>query len=100
MLFASRISGEARAAGTAVALIRDPAALAGVAGSRLLVDLNLAGAIEAARLWAAAQAGREVVGFVSHVDAQTAAAARLAGIQKVVARSQFIQALPSLLAGG
>ena len=96
LMFASRISAEARAAGTQVRVVRDPALLGEAEGRRLLVDLNLPGAIEAASGWGA-RTGGEVVGFVSHVDAATAAAARQAGVGRVLARSRFVELLPELL---
>lgn len=96
LLFASKITATAQAAGSAVRVIRDPAQLAGIKGERLLVDLNLEGAIEAAGRWGAEHV-EEVIGFVSHVDAATAARARQAGIGRVVARSKFVEMLPELV---
>jgi PleD family two-component response regulator len=40
-----------------------------------------------------------VLGFVSHVDVATIAAARAAGIDEVVARSAFVDHLPDVIAG-
>ncbi len=102
LMFSGKISAEARAAGVAIKMIRNPADLALVAqttASLLIVDLNLADAIPAAAAWGRA-AGRSVVGFVSHVDAQTIAAAREAGIKQVLARSQFVAILPELMRTG
>ena len=98
LIFSTRISTTARAAGIEIKLIRDPAKLAGQIGRLLLVDLNLPGAIEAAAAWRTDDA--TVVGFVSHVDADTAAKARAAGIDRVMARSRFVEILPELLGGG
>jgi hypothetical protein len=98
LIFSTRISTTARAAGIDVKLIRDPAKLAGAEGRLLLVDLNLAGAIEAAAAWRAGDA--QVIGFISHVDAETAVKARAAGIDRVMARSRFVEILPELLGGG
>jgi hypothetical protein len=62
------------------------------------VDLNQPGALEAAVAWKGAEsAGRDVVGFVSHVDAATIARARAAGIDRIMPRSRFVEALPELL---
>lgn len=99
LIFASRITAAGRDAGVDVTLVRDPAQLAGRAGRRLVVDLNLEGAIEAAAAWMRAGGG-EVVGFVSHVDADTIGRARAAGIANVLARSRFVERLPELLGGG
>ena len=40
-----------------------------------------------------------VVGFVSHVDVDTANEARAAGVDEILARSAFTMRLPELLAG-
>ena len=93
LIFRSRITAEARAAGVELAVIGQPAKLATTDGGALIVDLNLNGAIAAAAQWAVAT-GNPVIGFVSHVDEQTIAEARAAGIQNVVARSRFVQVLP------
>jgi len=98
LIFASRITATARAQGVDVRLLRDPAALGAERGSRLIVDLNQPGALEAAAAWKSAHpAAREVIGFVSHVDADIIAAARAAGIDQVLARSAFATKLPDLL---
>ncbi|MGD0390669.1 MAG: hypothetical protein ABSC42_17125 [Tepidisphaeraceae bacterium] len=99
LTFSGRILAEARAAGAPVKVIRDPAQVSkldGVGGKLMIVDLNLPGAIAAAGHWRET-AGRTVVGFVSHEDAQTIAQARSAGVDQVVARSRFVQILPDLL---
>jgi len=44
-------------------------------------------------------AGIRTLGFVSHVDADTIAAARAAGIDQVLARSAFSAQLASILTG-
>ena len=95
LMFASRISAAARAAGVTIATLRDPAQVSGATGRRLIVDLNLPGALEAAVGWKNASAS-EVVGFVSHVDAETIARARAAGIDRVLPRSRFVRILPEL----
>jgi hypothetical protein len=96
LIFASRITATAKAEGVAVVVIRDAAQLPGRAGRRLIVDLNQDGSIDAAAAWGKVT-GRDVVGFVSHVDAATVARARDAGISRVVARSRFVEELPELL---
>lgn len=99
LMFSSRIGAEARAQGAAIAIVRDPATLAGREGRLLIVDLNLDGALESAAEWGKA-AGRPVVGFVSHVDVPTIERARAAGLDRVLPRSRFVQVLPDLLAEG
>lgn len=97
LMFSSRISATARAINRQVKIIRDPAQLVRETGSALIVDLNLAGAVEASAAWKTGS-GRQVVGFVSHVDAETIAKARGLGIDRVMARSHFVEVLPKLLA--
>ncbi|MDB5298112.1 MAG: hypothetical protein JWO31_4095 [Phycisphaerales bacterium] len=99
LILGSRISAVAAGNGAPIVTVRDPGKLSGAAGARLIVDLNLEGAIPAAAAWRAAAPGREVVGFVSHVDADTAKAARAAGVDQVLARSRFVEVLPILLTG-
>jgi hypothetical protein len=96
LMFGSRISAEAKAAGTAVQILRKPQQLDAAEGDLLLADLNLEGAAVAAANWANKE-GRRVVGFVSHMDAAAIAAAREAGVQEIMARSRFVQVLPELL---
>ena len=97
LMFSGRIGATARALNAPVRMLRDPAALGqSGGGGRLIVDLNLPGALEAAVAWKGASAG-EVVGFVSHVDAETIRRARAGGIDRVLPRSQFVTLLPELL---
>jgi hypothetical protein len=99
LIFASRITATAAAVGVPVTLVRDPNTMDGVPAAKLLiVDLNLEGAIEAARQWRTVTGG-VVTGFVSHVDTATITAARAAGIDRVLARSRFVEVLPQVLSG-
>ena len=95
-MFSGRIGATARAENAAIKMFRDPNKLTGEAGKRLIVDLNLE-AIQAAIVWKQATGG-EVVGFVAHVDTAAITAARTGGLDRVIARSQFVQELPALLA--
>jgi hypothetical protein len=100
LMFSTRVTGAAAQLGVPLRLIRDPARLAGEPGRRLIVDLNQPGAIDAASAWRGrAGGGADVIGFVSHVDTATIRQARAAGIDRVMARSQFVQVLPELLTG-
>jgi hypothetical protein len=99
LMFSSRIRATAKDLGVDVRLLRDPQQLHGNGGRKLLVDLNQEGAIDAARQWKDATSG-VVVGFVSHVDVETINRARAAGIDQVMARSRFVDQLPSLLTEG
>jgi hypothetical protein len=96
LLFYSKIRSAAAAAGVELKSVRDPARLADETGTGLLVDLNQDGALQAAIAWRE-QTARPVVGFVSHVDGETIKTARAAGIDRVLARSQFEQNLPGIL---
>ena len=96
LLFASKITAAGKAIGVSARIVRDPSQLAQLHATRLLVDLNQPGALEAAVAWKA-RTGGEVIGFVSHVDAATIARARDAGLDQVLARSRFVQHLPRLL---
>jgi hypothetical protein len=96
LLFASKIRATAQSIGATVQMLREPNQLAGAVGPRLVIDLNQAGALDAAVSWKG-RTGGEVVGFVSHVDTQTIQSARLAGIDQVLPRSRFVEVLPDLL---
>ena len=95
-MFSSRITATARAQNVDVRILRDAQKLLGVAGRLLLVDLNQAGALDAAVAWRAQQ-NAPVIGFVSHVDTETISRAKQAGIDQVMARSQFVTLLNDLL---
>ena len=99
LIFASRITATARTAGIGVRLLRDPVELVTERGRLLLVDLNQAGAIEAAAAWKQSNRG-QVIGFVSHVDTATIDQARRAGLVRILARSAFVQSLPTILGEG
>src|SRR4051794_8185170 len=96
LLFSSKITATAQAMQLPVKIVRDPAKLISEQGSRLIVDLNQAGALEAAMEWKKAFAA-PVIGFVSHVDRETIDRAQAAGIDQVLARSAFVQRLEELL---
>ena len=98
LLFQSRITAEAKAAGVPYEILRDPKLLAQKSGRLVLADLNQDGVIAAVQAWIATTGG-QAIGFVSHVDAEKIAEARAAGIQSVLARSAFVAQLPQLLRG-
>lgn len=100
LMFSGRIAAEARAAGVAMKMLRDPQKLAETPGDRLIVDLNLEGASDAAGAWRSASVGRDVLAFVAHTDAPRIAAARAAGLDQVMPRSRFVEVLPGWLKGG
>jgi len=96
LLFSSRITAAAKQAGIPFTFVREPQKLTDQPGARLILDLNLPGAIEAAAAWQQRTNG-QTIGFVSHVDSETIAAAKTAGIQVILPRSQFVQKLPEIL---
>jgi hypothetical protein len=97
LMFSSKISATAKAAGAEIEMLRDPQKLAEREGHRLIVDLNQTGALEAATAWKIGDGSRQVIGFVSHVDGETIAKARSSGIDRVMPRSQFVATLETLL---
>ncbi len=96
LLFYSKIRAAAAAAGVSIQSVRDPSKLTEQTGMGLIVDLNQEQALDAAIAWRN-RTGRSVVGFVSHVDTPTIDAARVAGIDRVLARSQFDKNLFTIL---
>ena len=96
LIFASRISATARAVGAEVMLLRDSSALESLSADRLIIDLDQPGTIDAAAQWKTRTAG-QVIGFVSHVNADAIARAKEAGFDQVLRRSDFVQSLPQLL---
>jgi hypothetical protein len=96
-MFISKVTATARAQALPLQVVRDSAKLPHD-GVKLLVDLNLEGAIEAASAWKAATGGR-AIGFVSHVDSATIASANAAGLDEVLPRSRFTATLEQILAG-
>src|SRR4051812_38726829 len=92
LMFAGRIGAEARAAGVNAKMLRDPKLLseAGAPGGspppRLIVDLDLAGALEAASAWRASNPSAEVIAFVAHTNADALRAARDANFDHVLTR--------------
>ena len=96
LLLGSKITSAAQSAGVTYRVVRDAAKLIGLQGERLIVDLNQDGALDAAADWKRT-GGRDVVGFVSHVDSDTIRRARAAGLDQVLPRSQFVSQLASIL---
>src|SRR5262245_11497480 len=98
LMFSSRISSAATAAGVEIRFARSPQAIAGAVrdtSARLVIlDLNsqrIAPLDAVAALKAdPALAQTPIVGFVSHVQADLIAHAREAGVDRVLARSAFV----------
>lgn len=98
LLFSSKITAAARAKGVAVKVVRSPAGLAAEGGSRLIVDLNADGHLNAAIDWKT-RTGGEVIGFVSHVAGDAIAEARRLGVDRILSNGGFSANVDSILGG-
>ncbi|MFN7982594.1 MAG: response regulator [Vicinamibacterales bacterium] len=107
LLFTSKIRSVAKHAGATVAIARSSQSaleqMRSEAPTLVIFDLNNPrtdpiGTIAAMKA-DPALSSIPTVGFVSHVDADTIAAARSAGMTDVLARSAFVTRLPEILAG-
>lgn len=101
LLFASRIRGAARAAGTAIDVVNDPRTLHSRierdTPRRILIDLDARGWDPVALIRELRQgpaASAEIIAWVSHVRDDAIRAAREAGADRVLARSAFSQQMP------
>ena len=104
LMFASRIREAARAKGFAVASARNAAQVLDAcrAGARTVIadlDSPRLDALEAIAAVAAdpGLASVHLVGFFSHVETETARAAREGGCRTVLPRSAFVRQLPDLI---
>ena len=106
LMFTSKIRAAAQHAGVTLAFARSAQSaleqMRSVAPSLAIFDLNNPrtdpiGTIAAMKA-DATLASIPTVGYVSHVDAETIAAARAAGADEVMARSAFVTELPDILA--
>lgn len=98
LLFRSKIRAVASHTGAAVSFVRDPADPSIAGASLAILNLDDAGAIAAIGTLTSTWPALRIVGFVSHVNAERIREARAAGAVDVMARSAFVNALPSLLA--
>lgn len=96
LLFRSKIRAAASGTGAAVSFLRDATDPAVEKAAMAIVDLDAGGAIDTVRALRASWPSLRIVGFVSHVHADRIREARAAGAD-VMARSAFVNALPSLL---
>jgi CheY-like chemotaxis protein len=101
MLFSSKLREAAKATGVSVQPARDPAAWAAAAREAKLaiVDLRMPTALAALDALAAGPAGARTVGFIDHERVDVMDQARAKGCTDVMAKGQFANALPKLLAG-
>lgn len=98
-LFASKIVETARQLGVELVQVKDELAdgADGAAFDRALVDLNHPAALPSISSLRGASETLRIVAFVQHDDVESIRAARDAGASEVLARSAFVQRLPSLL---
>jgi CheY-like chemotaxis protein len=101
MMFSSKVREVAKQTGVSIAAAREPAAWAAAAREAKLaiVDLRLPTALAALDALAAQPGSVRVVGFVEHERTDVMDQARAKGCSDVMAKGQFANALPKLLAG-
>jgi DNA-binding NarL/FixJ family response regulator len=103
LLFTSRITGTARALGLNVNSVRSFDALLAQAVQRrpacVILDLGMPGLVLAELFRQLGDDRPRVVAYGSHVDAESLRAARAAGCDPVMPRSQFVEVLSSALPG-
>ncbi len=101
IFFIAKMKETAKQAGVALETAGTPAALAVAvragATSLLIVDLNARGSIEAIEMLRAAGNTQPVIAFFSHVQAELAERARIAGCEQVMPRSKFTRELAEIL---
>jgi CheY-like chemotaxis protein len=105
LIFTSRITGEARTIGMTIRAARSVEILKNLAKaempSLLMIDLSNPGlVVEELLSWIKSMSADKpirVVAYGSHVDVGTLKAARAAGCDEVMPRSQFIERLPRQL---
>ena len=100
MLFSSKLRETAKQSGVSIQSVREPAAWAAAAREAKLaiVDLRLPTALAALDALAAGAPGVRTVGFIDHEKTDVMDAARAKGCTDVMAKGQFANALPKLLA--
>ncbi|MEZ5283781.1 MAG: hypothetical protein R2712_03000 [Vicinamibacterales bacterium] len=107
LMFSSRIATAAKGVQAPIRFTRSIAAVLDAARTEtpilVILDLNSARTdplgIVAALKTDPALATIPTLGFVSHVDRATIDAARQAGVDRILARSAFVEELPRILAG-
>ena len=99
LLFSSKVVATARAEGVSFRVVRDLSKLMTTDAGRLIVDLNAAENLDAAAAWKR-QFGGPVVGFAAHVATGTLAAAKAAGVDRVMTNGAFTAQLPEIVRGG
>lgn len=98
LLFSSKVVATARAEGVAFRAVRDKSKLLTLPAKRLIVDLNAPENLEAAAEWKRLFGGH-VTAFAAHVAVDTLAAAKAAGIDRVMTNGGFTASLPAVVKG-
>lgn len=98
LLFRSKIRAAASHSGAAVSFLRDTSDPSLADAALVIVDLDAPSAVATISALSSSSPSLRLVGFVSHVNADRIREARAAGTIEVMARSAFVNALPSLLA--
>jgi len=103
LIFSTKITGTAKALEKPFAVARtmerfDSLLTAAGDGTKVIVDMSVTAVDPVAAIRKAKEkSGIQVVAFLSHVEADTAVAAREAGADLVMARSAFSARLPEIL---
>ena len=97
LLFRSKIRAAASSTGAAVSFLKDTADGSLENATLAILDLDSPAAIATLSTLQRSWPSLRLVGYVSHVNADRIREARAAGTIDVMARSAFVNALPSLL---
>ena len=103
VLFKSKILGAAQQISGDIVLAHNQEGVLDAAGQlnaeRVILDLNEKkyDVMETIRVLKEAQPGTEIVGFVSHVQRDVMAKAKIAGCDVILAREAFVKKLAELL---
>ena len=97
LMFLSRVREAARGLDLEVKALRQPPGEEARDARLVVVDLDRFGDPELLSRVRSVLGERPLVGFLSHVHADRARQAREAGCTRVLARSAFVQELPTLL---
>jgi nicotinate-nucleotide pyrophosphorylase len=96
LMFSSKVVATARAIDVPFKVVRDVSILLKTPASRLIVDLNADGALDAAIQWKQIHGGY-VTGFCGHVNLATIQRAREVGIDSVMTNGAFAGNLEAIL---
>ena len=100
LIFASRITGAAKAAGRSVTVVRSADALAAKLDDSIglaFIDLDVDDAMEAIQTCATANPRPRIIAFGAHVDKDALTDAKSRGADEALPRSAFVARLEDLL---